>query len=220
MHTTHADVEESERGPAFALLELCSIAQGVVTHDIILKKAVVDVQWARVYNPGKYAVMMRGGEGEVLESFKAARECAGPFEVDSVYLPNPHPELIRSLSTDARPPSALFQTPTQDKSAESNLLEAPAVAVIECYSLCATIRAAERILKGSKVHALALRLDPTLGGKGCFLCAGNLEDIDEALALGKEAAGRAFFYHAQRIPRPHMELPLALSTSYPPPQSI
>ncbi|MBM4291355.1 MAG: BMC domain-containing protein, partial [Deltaproteobacteria bacterium] len=83
--------------PALALLELCSVAQGVFVHDVALKRAAARVEWARVYNPGKYALLLRGGEEEVAEALAAARAAAGEFEVDALLLPSPHAELLRAL---------------------------------------------------------------------------------------------------------------------------
>ena len=196
----------SEHNPALAMLELCSIAQGMLAHDILLKKSVVHVIWARVYNPGKFVILLQGGEEEVKESLHAARQIAGEFEIDYVYLSYPHVSIRSVLQHD-------------QMQHLQGLTEAPSLGVIECYSLSATLRAADAILKEANVQAVALRLDPTLGGKGCFIFTAALEDIQAGLIKGKKVAGLAFFYHAQHIARPHAELNLTLDSVYPSPQS-
>jgi microcompartment protein CcmL/EutN len=198
--------------PALALLELCSVAQGVFVHDVALKRAAARVEWARVYNPGKYAILMRGGEEEVAESLRAARAASGEFEVDALLLPNAHPELLRALERDALPAGSAASA--------AGPLEPPALGVVECYSLCAALRAADAALKEAPVALITLRLDPTLGGKGCLILAGDLDAVDAALARARSAAGAAFLYHTQRLPRPHSELPLSLSTVYPAPAPV
>ena len=87
--------------PALGMIELCSVAQGMVTCDAALKRASVKIEWARVYNPGKYVILMRGGEEEVAEAMREARATAGDFEIDSLLLPHPHQQLNRALMRDA-----------------------------------------------------------------------------------------------------------------------
>lgn len=196
--------------PALGMIELCSIAQGMVACDTALKRAHVKVEWARVYNPGKFVILFRGGEEEVAEALKEARMTAGDYEVDHLLLPHPHPQLNRALVQDVHP-SPLSEDPLG--------LELPAVGILECYSLCATLRAADAGCKEAPVSLLTVRLDPTLGGKGCLLWAGMLDEVDAALTRGRSAAGLAFLYHTQLIPRPHPELALTLVTSYPSPRN-
>jgi microcompartment protein CcmL/EutN len=195
----------SNLAPALAMLELCSIAQGMLAHDALLKKSYAKVLWARVYNPGKFVILLQGGEEEVKESLQAARVIAGDFEIDYVYLPYAHQNILAVLNQDQ---INHLQT----------TLESPSVGILECYSLSATLRAADAILKEAAVQAVALRLDPTLGGKGCFIFTAGLEDVQAGLAKGKKQAGFAFFYNAQEIARPHTELALTLDSDYPSPQ--
>lgn len=196
--------------PALGMIELCSVAQGVVACDAALKRATVKVEWARVYNPGKFVILIRGGEEEVAEALKEARLTAGEYEVDSLLLPHPHPQLNRSLVQDVYP------TPLPSGALVPEL---PALGILECYSLCATLRAADAGCKESPVSLLTLRLDPTLGGKGCLLWSGTLDEVEAAQMRGLRAAGGAFLYHSQLIPRPHPELALTLVTSYPSPRA-
>ena len=44
------------------------------------------------------------------------------------------------------------------------------------------MRAADAVLKEAAVQAVALRVDPTLGGKGCFIFTAGLEDVQAGLA--------------------------------------
>ena len=76
---------------ALGMLELCSVAQGLVVQDYMLKKAHISLRWARAYNPGKYVIFIEGGEEEVYESLKKGKEIAQDFLIDSLNLPHPHP---------------------------------------------------------------------------------------------------------------------------------
>ena len=186
--------------PAMGMIELCSVAQGLITQDALLKKAHVTVEWARIYNPGKYVIYLRGGVEEVAEAMQAARYTAGEFLIDHVEIYSPHSELQSALQFDQDIPSYNG--------------ELQGIGVLECYSLAATIRAADAGLKEAKIRSIALRLAPTLGGKGCFMFAGPLEDLEAANIKMRAAAGIAFIYHSTLIPRPHSEITRTLITTY------
>ena len=185
---------------ALGMLELCSVAQGLVVQDHLLKKALVTVRWGRVYNPGKYLIFIEGGEEEVSESLQKGKEIAQDFLIDFLNLPYPHPKL--------RP---LFE---QDHSFNHQ----HSIGILECSSLCATVRGADAALKETDIHPLALRIDPTLGGKGCFLFSGLLEDVQASLEKAQHACTFPFLFHTQLIAHPHVDLDVFLNTIYPPPQ--
>ena len=184
---------------ALGMLELCSVAQGLVVQDYMLKKAHVHLRWARVYNPGKYLIFIEGGEEEVYESLKKGKEIAQDFLIDFVNLPHPHSQLRSLFLNDMSTP--LGQS----------------LGIVECSSLCATVRGADAALKETQINPIALRLDPTLGGKGCFLFSGSLEDVQASLERAKSACTFPFIYHTQIIANPHVDLPSLLNTIYPPP---
>ena len=184
---------------ALGMLELCSVAQGLVVQDFMLKKAHIYLRWGRVYNPGKYLIFIEGGEDEVSESLQKGKEIAQDFLIDSLNLPHPHAQLRPLFDHDS--------SPISDQS----------LGILECVSLCATVRGADAALKESDIKPIALRLDPTLGGKGCFLFAGALEDVQASLERAKQACTFPFLYHTQLIANPHADLPSALYTVYTPP---
>ena len=189
----------SSKRVALGMIELCSVAQGLVVQDYMLKKAHIHLRWGRVYNPGKYVILIEGGEEEVSESLKKGKDIAQDFLIDFLNLPHPHRQLRPLFDTDAPP------VPDQT------------LGILECSSLCATVRGADAALKETEIHPLALRLDPTLGGKGCFLFAGALEDVQASLERAKQACTFPFLYHTQLIANPHSDLPSALYTVYTPP---
>ena len=197
--TSASSPVSSSKRVALGMLELFSVAQGLVVQDYMLKKAHIYLRWGRVYNPGKYFIFIEGGEEEVSESLKKGKEIAQDFLIDSLNLPHPH-ALLRPL----------FDNDTSSISGQS-------LGILECVSLCATVRGADAALKESDIKPLALRLDPTLGGKGCFLFAGALEDVQASLERAKQASTFPFLYHTQLIANPHVDLPSALYTVYAPP---
>ncbi len=184
----HGDAPE---GPALGLLELCSVARGVLTCDAMVKKAPVRLVRAGTTHPGKYSIVIRGGVDEVDEALGAGRAVAADALIDRLFLPFPHAELDAVLSAPGDWP-----------------LEA--LGVLETFSIAATLRGADAALKAADVHALRLRLADGLGGKGVFVLTGLLHDVEEAMRAGRAAIGAALLAGAEIVPNPHPDLADAL----------
>ena len=68
----NAPTAAAPAGPALGLLELSSVARGVVTADAMAKRATVRLVRAHPVSPGKFMVLLAGGEEEVAEAMAAA----------------------------------------------------------------------------------------------------------------------------------------------------
>ena len=79
-----------KREPALAVLEVASIARGLTAVDAMVKRAVVRVLVADPLTPGKYLILVAGGEAEVEEALDAGRAVAGESELDVLLLPHVH----------------------------------------------------------------------------------------------------------------------------------
>lgn len=179
-------------GPALGLIELCSIARGLVVCDAMVKRAPVRVVRAGTTEPGKYIVLVRGGVDEVDEAMTAALALAREALVDRLFLPYPHAQL-----------DAILPLGRRDAKLES-------IGVLEAYSIAATIRAADAALKAAAVDALRLRLADGLGGKGHFVFTGHLHDAEEALRAGRAAIGDTLLAGCELVANPHPDLQDAL----------
>jgi microcompartment protein CcmL/EutN len=178
-------------GPALGLLELCSIARGVRTVDAMVKKAPVRLVQAGSTHPGKYTILIRGGVDEVDEALGAGRLVAAESLIDEVFLPNPHDELLAILAGPLNP-------------------ELEAVAVLETFSVAATIRSADVCLKAAEVHAIRIGLARDLGGKGYFILTGALHDVEAAVDAGRAAIGDGLLAGCEIIANPHPDIVAAL----------
>lgn len=177
--------------PALGLLELCSIARGIVCCDAIVKKAPVRLVQAGSTHPGKYTILIRGGVDEVIESMNAGRAVAGDTLIDRVLLPNPHDALLALL--DGAAPPAL-----------------EALGVLESYGVASTIRGADAALKAAQVAPVSIGLARDLGGKGFFVFTGLLHDVEEAMKAGKSAIGPGLLAGAEIVANPHADVAGAL----------
>lgn len=160
--------------PAIALLEFSSIAAGTFAADRMVKKAEVALLRAGTIQPGKYLVLIAGGEAEVALARDAGLEAAGPLLLDDVYLPDAHPAVIESI--DGRRRTGAYD----------------AVSVLETSTTPAILRAVDQAVKGALVELLELRLGDGLGGKGLALLTGERADVEAAIEIAERAlAGRA-----------------------------
>lgn len=175
--------------PALALVELNSIAAGIETADAMVKRAPIDLIKAGTVQPGKYLVLIGGLVADVEESLAAGRQAGGPAVVDTVYLPQVHPEVVEAVG-GGRVPQAT-----------------DAVGVIETTTVAAAIHAADAGVKGAQVRLLEVRLADGLGGKGIVLFSGLVADVEAAVRIGVGALERPELLVRQVvIPQLHPEM--------------
>jgi len=159
--------------PAIALLEFSSIAAGTFAADRMVKKAEVTLLRAGTVQPGKYLVLIAGGEAEVALARDAGLEAAGAAMIDDVYLPDVHPTVVEAIDGQRRTG------------------EYDAVTVLETSGVPAIVRATDAAVKGALVELLELRLGDGLGGKGVALLTGERADVEAAVEIAQRAlAGR------------------------------
>lgn len=165
------------RGPALGVLEIATIARGVVVSDAGLKRAPAVLLHARAVSGGKMLVMYEGGVAEVGEAMAAARRVADKLLVDSVELAAADAQVWPMLGAPVAPP---------DWSADPG---AEAVAIVETKTVCAAIAAADAACKVADVTVRDVRFAIDLAGKAYFTLTGTLDAIEAAAEAATEAAG-------------------------------
>ena len=165
------------RGPALGVLEIATIARGVVVSDAGLKRSPAVLLHARAVSGGKLLVMYEGGVAEVAEAMGAGRAAAGDKLLDAVELPAADAQVWPMLGAPVAPP---------DWSADGG---AEAVAIIETSTVCAAIAAADAACKATDVTVRDVRFAIDLAGKAYFTLTGTLSAIEAAAAAAAEAAG-------------------------------
>ncbi len=160
-----------KRYPAIALLEISSIAQGVLTGDAMAKKAPIDMLRSGTVQPGKYLVLIGGSVGDVEEAFREGERLAAERLIDRVFLPDVHPQVhdavLGSRHTELR----------------------DALGVIETSTVAAVVHAADAGIKGADVHVIEVRLADGMGGKGIVLFTGRVADVQAAVEAGTGVLG-------------------------------
>jgi microcompartment protein CcmL/EutN len=175
--------------PAIAVLEFDSIARGIEAGDAMIKRAPVEVIRAGTVHSGKYVVLVGGLTADVEEAIEAGREAGDESLVDMVFLPDVHPEVVRSIGGGRG-----------EEGGE-------ALGVIETNTVAAVIHAADAGVKGARVSIRELRLADELGGKGYVLFGGEVAEVEAAIGYGvARIAGSGQEVAHVVIPRLHEEM--------------
>jgi microcompartment protein CcmL/EutN len=176
-------------GPALGLLELESIARGLVVADVLVKRAAVRIFRAEAVSPGKYLLLFHGPVAEVEESFAAGAAAGGPMVIDRLLLPQLAFGVARALGGTA-----------------DAMIAGDAVGIVETHTVAAAIRAADTAAKRANVRLTRLELAKGIGGKGWFTLAGPQGDVEAALDAAGAAIDASLLVTTEIIERPHREL--------------
>lgn len=182
-------------GPALGLLELTTVARGVVVADAALKRAPAVLLSSRTLSGGKHLVILAGGVAEVGEAMKAGRDVAGERLRDHVELAYADAQVWPMLADGGVVVPADW---AGDDAAE-------AVAIVETATVCAAIAAADAACKAADVVVRDVRLAVDLHGKAFFTLTGALPAIDAAAEAARDAAGDRLV-DLERIAQPAPEL--------------
>ena len=164
------------RGPALGVLEVGTIARGVVTADAGLKRSPAILLHSRAVSGGKHLVFFEGGVAEVEEAMIAGKLVAGEHLLDRVELPAANDQVWPMLGAPVAPPDW-----SGDAAAE-------AVAIIETKTVCAAIAAADAACKVAEVLVRDTRFAVDLAGKAYFTLTGTLDAIEAAAIAATNAA--------------------------------
>ena len=180
---------------AIALLEIASLARGIVCADAAVKRAQVELLLCEPVSPGKYLLLLGGPVAAVEEALQAAEEVAADSKIDRLWLPQVHGQVLPALRAGA---AGLH--------AKSELHDGSAVGVVEALSVAAAIRAADASCKAANVELQMLHVAKGIGGKAWFVLRGELPDVEAAVEAAQVAVGDGLLAGSEIIARPHADL--------------
>ena len=175
-------------GPALALLEIESIARGMVVGDALVKRAPVELAMAEPVTPGKYLLLFSGGVGETEEAVKAGVEAAGPTLLDHLFLPRPAPALLRGLRE------------------EWDERWGGSFGIVETQTAASALLSADAALKRGEVGLRRLHLARGIGGKGYFVLSGPLDMVQAAVEAAAASIDARLLLATELIERPHRDI--------------
>lgn len=174
---------------AIGLIELRSIARGMLTTDAILKAADVELLRAHVVCPGKYIILVAGAISHVRNAIATGQQIAPEVVVDHFILSNVHPSVFPALT------------------ATTEIEHVRAVGVVETFTLAAAIVAADVAVKAAPVDLIEIRLPFAMGGKAFTVFTGEVSAVRSAVDTAAERLKEDGVIDSFAvIPSPHKDL--------------
>lgn len=171
--------------PALGMVETNSVARGILVHDVMLKKAQIKVMESHSICPGKYFVLIAGGEREVEEAMQDGLHYGGEAVVDSLFIPNISEEVFPAMVGGVRD------------------IELDSVVIVETFSVASAVTLADMALKRNHVRLIDLRLAQGLGGKAFFIITGPLYEVEEAAVYLRNECEPGMLTNIEIIAAPH-----------------
>lgn len=174
---------------ALGMNEVMSIPTGFLVCDTMLKTAEVTLVASGCVCAGKHYTVVKGEVAAVRAAVEAGREAAGGALVDALLIPNIH-ESVAPAIVACTEPEAL-----------------KALGIMETFSLCAAIQAADAAAKAADIRLLEVRLGRGLGGKSFVLLTGEVAAVRAAVAAAEEQEQtQGLMSQSVVIPAPHPDL--------------
>ncbi len=169
--------------------EIMSIPTGFLACDAMLKAASVGLVSAGCVCAGKYYVVVKGDVAAVRSSVEAGADVAGGLLIDKLVIPN---------VDDSVGPALCACTAVE---------HLQALGVMETYSLCAAMYAADAAAKAAEVTLLEVRLGRGLGGKSFILLTGGVAAVQAAIQAAEALdETRGLMAKSVVIPSPHPDM--------------
>jgi Carbon dioxide concentrating mechanism/carboxysome shell protein len=168
------------------MVELNSIARGIETCDYMVKAAQVELLRTSTVCPGKYMVIVSGDTGDVKASMAEGVKRGGECVVDTLMIPNVHPQLIPAISMTTQ------------------VTERGAIGVLEFYSVASAITAADVAAKAANITLIEVRIGYAIGGKGYVTLTGDVGAVRAAVAAAERES--PLLVGTTVIPRPAPKL--------------
>ena len=174
---------------ALGMIEVQSIPLGVNAGDAMLKAATVQLVTAQPVCAGKYIVIVTGEVSAVSESVAAGKAEAGQRLIDSMVISHVHEQVPRAIN------------------ACNEIGEVAAIGVMEAYSLCAAVVAADAAVKAADIHLMDVRLGRGLGGKSFITMTGDVAAVRAAIYAAEGMPEvKGLLSESVVIPHPHPDI--------------
>ena len=149
------------------MIETMSIPLGILAGDAMLKAAEVELVSSQAACAGKYIVIVEGEVAAVRSSVEAGRTAAGSSLADSLVIPGVHEQVAPAVA------------------AAAEIENVGSLGVMESYSMCAAITAADAAVKAAAVRLIEVRLGRGLGGKAFVILTGDVAAVAAAVAAAE-----------------------------------
>ncbi len=173
---------------SLGLVELSSIAKGVLTLDAMRKTAEINIEWAYAIAKGKYIIMVSGTQAEVESSLVRASEIAGKDLISKYVIRNVHKGVLEGLN----------------KKVKADNLEA--LGMVETKEAMSAVFAADAALKAAFVKIIEIKTGAGIGGKGYFTICGEPGAVRAAVTAAVKAVGEGEIVERIVIANAHSDM--------------
>lgn len=174
--------------PAIGVVELNSLARGVVVADAMVKRAPVKLLDSHPICPGKFLIIVGGEVDDVNEAMDAARYYAGYTLTDSIIIQNLHAQVLPAIQ-GANPVPAISS-----------------VGLLETWVSPSCVMAADAACKAADITLIEVRLANGLGGKAYMTLTGELHEVEAAMQAAVKAVTSGHLIRHEIIPAPHLSV--------------
>lgn len=174
---------------AIGMNEFMSIPTGMFACDAMLKAADVELVSAGCVCAGKYYIVVTGDVAAVRSAVEAGKADSESYLVDSLVIPNVDSQVAPAIC------------------ACTSVEQLNALGIMECYSLCAAIHAADAAAKAADVTLLEVRLGRGLGGKSFVLLTGEVAAVEASIRAAEALEEtQGLMARSYVIPSPHPDM--------------
>lgn len=174
---------------SLGLIEMSSIAAGMLAADIMLKTSDVELILSRTICSGKYMVLIGGEVAAVQTAIDSAVEKVEFGVIDTFVIPNVHEQIFPAIA------------------GHTGVKMLEALGIVESFSIASLIEAADAAVKAASVTLIEVRLAMALGGKAFFTCTGEVAAVSAAVEAGaRVVADRGLLVNKVVIASPRQEL--------------
>lgn len=149
---------------AVGVIEINSIAKGLMAVDLCLKTATVNILTAQTVCPGKYLIIIEGSISSIKSALEATENGYGEYIIDATLLGNIHADIFNAIGG---------QVPMDDKG--------NALGVIELFTVPAGILAADHCAKTAVVKLVDIQLARGMAGKSVVYLTGDIGAVQAAI---------------------------------------
>jgi microcompartment protein CcmL/EutN len=176
---------------SIGLIELSSIATGLLVQDTMLKAGDIKILMARSICSGKYLIVVAGDVTSVQAAVLAGGAAAGASLIERRQIARVHPAVLAAIGN----------------AVDYDRRNLRSIGIVETFSAASIIEVADAAIKAADVTLLRIHLAMALGGKGFVLMAGDVSSVQAAVAAGAKVAGEdGMLVGKGVIPAPSEEL--------------
>jgi microcompartment protein CcmL/EutN len=176
---------------SIGLIELSSIATGLLVQDTMLKAGDIKILMARSICSGKYLIVVAGDVTSVQAAVLAGGAAAGASLIERRQIARVHPAVLAAIGN----------------AVDYDRKNLRSIGIVETFSAASIIEVADAAIKAADVTLLRIHLAMALGGKGFVLMAGDVSSVQAAVAAGAKVAGEdGMLVGKGVIPAPSEEL--------------